>query len=286
MMQRIQYWSCTRFADWLRGTSKPRSETTKGWRDWKKDAKARHPVRFWLADEFLDSAQDFVNWPMDRLHALTYWFNNRFIEQTHVCRTGLKKGEWHETDERILHGLFNELVWFVSEQKSWMEYISHRDKYRHLPFWKRKWPFRHFANFNYPELGLAYLAWEKGLVYNESWYGYHDREFSDAEKAEHPDYGQMTPQARNATEIGALYDWWVNIRPQRPDPMDEGGWSAYCETMRARYGDAMLHEDRTDEERAMSKQALDKTHEIEQAYEDEDTVMMKRLIEIRRSLWT
>jgi len=36
----------------------------------------------------------------------------------------------------------------------------------------------------------------------------------------------------------------------------------------------------------MSKQARDKTHEIERAYDDEDTIMMKRLIEIRDSLWT
>jgi hypothetical protein len=43
-------------------------------------------------------------------------------------------------------------------------------------------------------------------------------------------------------------------------------------------GAGVLHEERTDDERAMSKQALDKTHTIEQAYEDEDTVMMKRLI--------
>jgi hypothetical protein len=55
--------------------------------------------------------------------------------------------------------------------------------------------------------------------------------------------------------------------------------------MRATYGDAVLHEDRTDEDRAMSKQALDVTNEIEQAYDDEDTAMMKRLIEIRNSLW-
>jgi hypothetical protein len=286
MKQRIRYWSCSRFADWLRGTAKPRSETAGGWHDWKEDAKARNPLRFWLAEEFLDNVQDFVNWPMDRLHALTYWINNRFVEQTHVCRTGLKKGDWHETGDRMLYGLFNELAWFVSEQKSWMEFISHRDKYRHLPFWKTTWPFRHFTNFNYPELGLAYLEWEKGLVFNESWYGNPGRQFSEEEKANYPDYGQITPQAKTATEIGELYDWWVNVRPKRPDPMDVGGWSAYCDQMSARYGDAVLHEERTDDERAMSKQALDKTHAIEQAYEYEDTVMMKRLIEIRGSLWT
>lgn len=223
MKQRIHYWSCSGLADWLRGTAKPRSETAEGWRDWETGVKARNPLRFWLVEEFLDKAQDFVNWPVDRLRDLTYWINNRFVEQTHVCRTGLKKGEWHETGERMLHGLFNELVWFVSEQKSWMEYISHPDKYRHLPFLKTTWPFRHFTNFNYPELGLAYLEWEKGLVYDEGWYGYPSREFSDEKKANYPDYGQMTPQARSATEIGELYDWWVNARPKRPDPMDTGG---------------------------------------------------------------
>ena len=36
----------------------------------------------------------------------------------------------------------------------------------------------------------------------------------------------------------------------------------------------------------MSKQALDKTNKIEQAYDAEDTVMMKRLVDIRSSLWT
>lgn len=286
MKQRIRYWSCSRFADWLRGSAKPHSETAGGWHDWKEDAKARNPLRFWLAEELLDNVQDIVNWPMDRLHALTYWINNRFVEQTHVCRTGLKKGDWHETGDRMLYGLFKELTWFVSEQKSWMEYISHRDKYRQLPFWKTTWPFRHFTNFNYPELGLAYLEWEKGLVYNESWYGNHGRQFSEEEKANYPDYGQITPQAKTAIEIGKLYDWWVNVRPKRPDPMDVGGWSAYCNYMSVTYGDTDLHEERTDDERAMSKQALDKTHAIEQAYEDEDTVMMKRLIEIRGALWT
>jgi hypothetical protein len=167
-----------------------------------------------------------------------------------------------------------------------MEYISHPDKYRHLPVHMTTWPFRHFTNFNYPELGLAYLEWEKGLVYDEGWYGYPDREFSAEERAKHPDYGQMTPQARTATEIGELYDWWVNIRTKRPDPMDVGDWSAYCDYMRLRYGDAVLHEDRTDDDRAMSKPALDKTNEIEQAYDDEDAVMMKRLIDIRDSLCT
>jgi len=45
-------------------------------------------------------------------------------------------------------------------------------------------------------------------------------------------------------------------------------------------------EDRTPEEANMAKTALDKTHEIEQAYEAEDEAMLIRLIKIRNSLWT
>ena len=126
------------------------------------------------------------------------------------------------------------------------------------------------------------MEWEKILVFDEGWYGYPSHVFSDEEKANYPDYGQITPQARSAKEIGELYDWWVNVRSKRPDPMDTGGWSAYGEYM---YGNAALPEDRTDEECAMSKQSLDKTDEIEQAYHEEDTVMMKRLIDIRSSMW-
>jgi hypothetical protein len=43
MKQRIRYWSCSRLADWIRGTAKPHSETAGGWRDWKEDAKAPEP---------------------------------------------------------------------------------------------------------------------------------------------------------------------------------------------------------------------------------------------------
>jgi hypothetical protein len=45
-------------------------------------------------------------------------------------------------------------------------------------------------------------------------------------------------------------------------------------------------EDKTPEEAEMCSTALDKSHEIEKAYNDEDEAMMIRLIKIRESLWT
>jgi hypothetical protein len=68
--------------------------------------------------------------------------------------------------------------------------------------------------------------------------------------------------------------------------MDASGWSAYCE-MRRNNGYHLLDmEDRTPEEAEMCKTALDKSQEIEKAYNDEDEAMMIRLIKVRESLWT
>jgi hypothetical protein len=45
-------------------------------------------------------------------------------------------------------------------------------------------------------------------------------------------------------------------------------------------------EDKTPEEAEMCRTALDKSNEIEAAYNKEDEEMMIRLIKIRESLWT
>jgi hypothetical protein len=46
------------------------------------------------------------------------------------------------------------------------------------------------------------------------------------------------------------------------------------------------HSNETPEERAASKAALDKTHEIEQEYEKEDEEMLVRLVKLSSKLWT
>ena len=55
--------------------------------------------------------------------------------------------------------------------------------------------------------------------------------------------------------------------------------------IQAKYQD--LFAEVTDEDlQARQDQALDRWHEIEQQYEKEDTEMLIRLINIRKSLWT
>jgi hypothetical protein len=61
MPSRANYWSCSKFANWLRGTAKPGAATSKGWREWKNEAQRSHPVRYWIAEEGLGYVQDFLN---------------------------------------------------------------------------------------------------------------------------------------------------------------------------------------------------------------------------------
>ena len=120
---RSRYFSCSKFADWLRGTPKLSAGTGEEWRDWKKSAKESRPIRYWLAEEGLDYIQDFIMYPIDKIYGVKYYINNSFITKTH-CLTGtLEKGKWWELDERILNCLFTELVNWVEIDLAWKNII-------------------------------------------------------------------------------------------------------------------------------------------------------------------
>jgi hypothetical protein len=73
---RNNYWSCTKFADWLRGTSKPKAGTEEEWHAWHASAKLRK-LRYLVAENGLDFLQDFTNWPCDRMRNLRYYILNQ-----------------------------------------------------------------------------------------------------------------------------------------------------------------------------------------------------------------
>lgn len=269
------YWSCTKFADWLRGTMKPNAATSKGWRDWKNEAKAAHPFRYWFVEEGLDKVQDILRSPIEFLYSIKYYINNRWVSKTHVLASrSLKPGKWHEFDQRILHCLFDQLVDFVEIEQAWHHIVwdkEAREKFD-TPWWAYGW-FR-WRVWRCPEAGLAYLNWASSLKCDDDW--------CDKDS---PNFGKPTPQAESAMETLALYNWWKNDRPNRPEPMDASGWSDICERRRQKYDDIMW-EDETDEEKTSTRAALDKCHELEEAYDKEDEEMLIRLIKVRRALWT
>jgi hypothetical protein len=276
---RSNYWSCGKFADWLRGTKKLSAGTGKEWRLWKEAAKESHPIRYWIVEEGLDYLQNFVNWPMDRIHGVRYYINNRWITRSHSLTAharDIKPGDWCDVGNRFLPCLFNELVNFVEVEQAWHHVLwdeAARKRFA-VPWYRRGW--LRLRTWRCPDAGVEHLVWASGLKLGED---------MGIDKGSE-DYGKPTRQAENAQEILALYRWWKVERPKRPDPMEASGWTAYCESLRSKGRDMFDLEDKTEEEAVASRTALDKSTEMEAAYDAEDEAMMIRLIKVRDSLWT
>lgn len=284
---RVQYWSCTKFADWIRGTPKPGAETAEGWSRWRRTAKIKR-FRYWLAEEGLDAVQNFLHMPTDILYSIKYYINNRWVTKTHALTAhpqDIPRGEWRDVGSRFLPCLFNELRDYVEVELAWSNIAwseEARAKYN-PPWWAWGW-FR-WRTWRCPQAGLDHLHWETTLTFDDIIVDEDD-----------PNRGKPTHQALRAKEVLELYHWWLNVYPQRPDPHEASGWSALCDARRQRIRDendddededlAFLGDDRTPEERDESRRVLDLCHKIEQQYEDEDTEMMIRLIKIRNGLWT
>ena len=280
------YWTCTKFADWIRGTTKLSAGTSEEWHEWEKRAKADYPIRWWLAEEGLDILQKIVMFVPDKIYAVKYYINNRYITRTHSLTAhpkDIRPGQWCDVGNRFLPCLFNELVDFVEVELAWWHIAwagkAEKEKYK-APFWATGW-FR-WRTWRCKQAGLDNLDWQSKIVAKED-YG-----LQPGDKG----YGEPTRQAINAQEILALYKWWTEVYPNRPDPHDASGWSAYCDLKREMSeGSSSFHamfrnDNETKATRKMADQALKKLRKIEEAYEKEDEAMMVRLIKIRQSLWT
>ena len=277
------YWSIGKFSDWLRGKPKLDSGTCEEWRDWRRDAKAAHPFRYWLAEEGLDAVQDFVRWPIERINDVRYYLNNRFASRTHTLTShSLEKGRWHEFEKRLLHCAFDELVNFVEIEKAWMTVCWNEEASEQFntPWWRKNWWGRWFVQWRSPEAGLHHLAWEMELK-NIEWVDPTD-----------PIYGTPTPQATSAKEQLALYYWWKHVRPHRTDPHDYSGWNDYCEERRLAVeaaggedSDYIFSED-PPKDKERTRKMLDLCHQLEENYAKEDEEMLIRLIKVRQHLWT
>lgn len=191
---RLDYWNNSKLANWIRGTPKPFALEWEAWDKWHEDAKKKHPLRYFIAEDVLGYLQDIIYWPMDLIYTIKVYVRNRFIDQTHVLKTGLKPGEYYDLDYRILHGLFNELVDFVEIE------CAHLSKYDS----KKKYKFIHGRCV---EAGMDYLKWACNLKYSTK------DGFPRGDKL----IGQHTPQALSAQKIKELYLWW-KTRDKRKDP--------------------------------------------------------------------
>jgi len=273
---RSNYWSCSRFADWLRGCDKPKAASGPEWLQWRRATQEQHPVRYWIAEEGLDLLQNIWMWIPDRINDVRYYVNNRWVSCTHALTAharDIRPGEWRDVGNRFLPCLFNELVDFVEIETAGHHVVwdsEARKKYQ-TPWWRR-W----YRGWRCPAAGIAHLQWAAGLRQDESW-GINPGD---------TDYGKPTRQAEDAQEILELYTWWTEVYPNRPDPYEASGWSAWCESRRDHREFLLGFESESSAEQAHSDRMLKQLREMEQTYEQEDEAMMIRLIRVRGALWT
>jgi hypothetical protein len=273
---RSHYWTCSKFADWLRGTPKLGCGTSEQWDEWYKTASAAHPIRYWIAEEGLDYAQKIVYYIPDKLNDLRYYINNRWVSHSHRLTAhprDIRPGSWSDVGNRFLPCLFNELVDFVEIEQAWHHCMWSDDAKTKfdVPWYRSGW--LRWRTWRCPEAGLEYLRWASTLT---------NRDFIEEDVAPEPTY-----QAIAAKEIIELYTWWTVTYRNRPDPYEASGWTSACEASRAANGGRLSFSGDKD---PVLKKASDKAHKllqkIEADYEKEDEAMMIRLIKIRQSLWT
>jgi len=276
---RNHYWTCSKFADWIRGTAKLKMGTAEQWDEWTTTAQMRHNFRYWLAEEGLDYLQKVVYYVPDTLYSIKYYINNRWVTRTHSLTAharDIKPGNWCDVGNRFLPCLFNELVDFVEVELAWWHIAwdeEARKKFQ-APWYASGW-FR-WRTWRSPECGLANLEWQRQLRWKEDEVG-----------ADFKGLGELTPQAVKAQEILDLYTWWTQTYRNRPDPYEASGWTAACEAQRLANGGKLSWN--TPKDPVLKKQS-DKAHKllqkIEADYEKEDEAMMIRLIKVRHGLWT
>jgi len=279
MAHHTRYWSCTPFADWLRGTKKLSAGTAEEWDDWTTAAQMKHNFRYWLAEEALGHIQDFVTWPTRTLYDIKYYVNNRWVTRTNSLTAhvkDIKPGQWQDVGNRFLPCLFNELVDFVEIETAWSQIAwgekEDTAKYN-SPFYATGW-FR-WRTWRCPEAGLDNLKWQSELIHNEDYC------------KDEPYYMKPTPQAVKAQEILALYQWWTEVYHNRPDAYNASGWTDYCEASRLSNGGKInWSSDKSPELKKQSSKAHKALQKLEADYEKEDTEMMIRLIKVRHGLWT
>ncbi len=280
MAHHTHYWSCSPFADWIRGTKKLSSGTTEEWDEWTTAAQIKHNFRYWLAEEALGHIQDFVTWPVRKIYDIKYYINNRWVSRTHSLTAhprDIKPGQWQDLGNRFLPCIFNQLVDFVEVETAW-SHIAWGDKEARAkynpPFYASGW-FR-WRTWRCPQAGLDHLDWAMTLT-NVEW-------LDENKKGE----AKPTSQAISAKEIKELYIWWTTVYQNRPEPMDASGWSEHCDAMRVKYPGSLFStlNGKDSDDKKSSDKAHNLLQEIEAAYEKEDEEMMIRIIKIRNSLWT
>lgn len=258
-----------------------------GWGEWEKweiELKKKQPIAYFITEIFPEWLEWFPKHSIDYVHDLRWYIVCR-RNSSHCLPSTLKKGQYHEFETRMLYSMFDSFADFVECELAQhnLNCSNEEDikKYA-VPWWRKIKMFRWGKKLRSPELGCDYLKWEMALNDDDP----------------NVPAGIHSSQSTNAREKMALYTWWRHIRTQRPaESYIASGLSEFWTAMDEKYKEEGV--DRSGNWLGMGRRSCLTTAErveydrlskasddIEEEWIAEDTAMMIRLINVRRSLWT
>jgi len=142
-----------------------------------------------MIDSILDGVQDAIYMPLDFIHSIDIFIRNRFQTQTHVLKSNLEKGVWHEYSQRIAIVISDSFIdWMESEYCGCDKFDADKLINTHL--------------------------WEISLKRDER----------KVIEVDDPEYGTPTNQAIAAKKLFEIYQYWKYQRPAMIEAEVLSGW--------------------------------------------------------------
>jgi len=270
--------------EWLRKKvfkiEKPRALGWGQWTKWDNELKKKRPIAFF----FTEVLPEWIEWipahSVDYYNEVRYFIAN-YRGNTHGLQSTLKKGKWHEFEERLLYSVFDSFIDFIEIEGAghhiaWSKKVD-RDKYN-VKWWHRFWFLRWDRSQRYPQAGIDHLLWEMTL--------------DTPPDPPDPNWSPCPSQAAHAREVMTLHTWWKVIRTARVEPWEASGLRTFWTEMDTKYGEdgnwlgLGSRGKMTRAERAEYDRLSNANDNLEEQWHEEDDAMLIRLIRIRRGLWT
>jgi hypothetical protein len=238
------------------------SGTLDYWYNFDKEFRENAPIRHFIMRGPVRKAWTRISFTLKDMFYFIYY---RTIFKRHVIKLNIPPG-YYDTYDLILEANFHLLVKYV-EVECALAHSWDYEREKQIWGWKRflPWFLRKTTNLNpkyATEFGIAHLEWEVSL-------------------------GDTSPlQAKTASEVLKLYDWWVNVRPKREFPEtpreqieaeEESDYFLYTMTEEWK--------EKNPEQHKVLEQHYDDIRKLEEEWEKEDKEMLIRLMEIRYNLW-
>ena len=238
--------------------NKPSCLSIEEFNNWHKTTKIARPVVYLMVETIPVHSRNIKNKICYPFFKINSYLHYNLVGKYHIIRTNLSSSTYHETDARILHGMFTLLVDHVELDLA-CEYVRYflkpKIKIKNPKWWNSWLGYKRYRSSKY---GIEFLYrqlldvnFDDDIAINEMW---------------------------------ELYHWWKFIRPIRPDPYNISGWSKFCRKTEKEHGSLFSFHNNPEKQKE-SSDILEKLNSIEKKFYDEDERMLVRLIKIRRHLW-